>query len=83
MKKLTQQEASKLIQKAWQEVSNHTLGSYRFGQALWNLIPDKLSLEYWTVGCGYGSVDFFYEQDSNIATEKFYEYFVEGNDDNL
>lgn len=83
MNKLTQQEASDLIQKAWQEVSNYTLGSYRFGQVLWNLIPDKLSLAYWQVGYGYGSVDFFYEPDSNIATEKFYKYFVENSDDHI
>lgn len=81
MNKLTQQEASDLIQKAWQEVSKYTLGSYRFGQALWNLIPNKLSLEYFRVGYGYGNVDFFYEPDSDIATEKFYKYFVEGNDE--
>lgn len=82
MNKLTQQEASDLIQKAWQEVSKHTLGSYRFGQALWDLIPNELSLGYWQVGYGYDGVDFFYEPNSNIATEKFYKYFVEGNDDN-
>ena len=81
MKKLTQQEASDLIQKAWQEVAEYTLGSYRFGQALWNLIPNELSLEYWQEGYGYGDVDFFYEPDSNIAAENFYKYFVEDGDE--
>ena len=80
MKKLTQQEASELIQKAWREVDKYTLGSYRFAECLWYLIPEDL-FSYVFVDTK-DSLDFCYEPDSNIATEKFYKYFVEGNDDN-
>lgn len=78
MSKLTQEEATVLIAQAWKDVSKHTLGSYRFGQALWNLIPDDLFDEI-IVKDGYNSmVDFYYEPNSDIVVEKFYRYFVEG-----
>lgn len=85
MKKLTQQEASDLIQKAWEEVSRHTLGSYRFGQVLYNLLPEDMHSFWRNISADnfYCEPDFYYEPDSNIATEKFYKYFVEGNDDHI
>lgn len=88
MNKLTQQEAQDLIQKAWQMVTEHHLGGYRFGQALWNLIHNDLQEPYalWvdtSIGRifeGYQKdVDFFYWQDSDKVTETFYKYFVEEN----
>ena len=81
MKKLTQQEARDLIEQAWEKVSRHTLGSYRFAECLWYLIPEEL-FSYVFVDVE-DSLDFCYEPDSNIATEKFYKYFVEGNDDHI
>lgn len=89
MNKLTQQEAKDLVEQAWEEVFRHNLGSYRFGQVLWSLIPDELHSSVFTDTeeiLGWTkkvSADFYYEPDSNIATEKFYKYFVEGNDDHI
>ncbi len=72
MNKLTQQEAQDLIQKAWKLVSNRYLGSYRFGQALYNLLPESLYDEF-----KGSSKDFYDWQDHKKVTEVFYKYFVE------
>lgn len=83
MQKLTEQEAQDLICKAWGMVSEHILGSYRFGQSLWNLIPEHILKQYWKdspFGLDSGwvrEVDFFYERDSDVALAKFYQFFVE------
>lgn len=78
MQKLTQQQASELISRAWKQVSEQNLGSYRFGQSLWDIIPPVITLQYWNVGSGYlHQVDFYYEQNTDIVIEKFYKYFVE------
>lgn len=72
MIKLTQKEASNLISKAWHDVHKYSLGGYRFGQALFNLLPN---------GMGSAIVntdkDFFYFDDSEKATELFYKHCVE------
>lgn len=89
MQKLTQSEAKDLIEKAWKQVSEHTLGSYRFGQSLWNLIPEDILKQYWKdspFGLDSGwvrDVDFFYERNSDIALAKFYQYFVEDSNNQL
>lgn len=83
MQKLNQKEAQELIKKAWEMVAEHTLGSYRFGQSLWNLIPEHILKQYWKdspFGLDSGwvrEVDFFYERDSDVALAKFYRFFVE------
>jgi len=74
MNKLTQQEAQDLIQKAWHMVAEHHLVGYRFGQALWNIIPNDIYQKY---SCT--DKDFFYWQDSDKVTETFFKYFVQEN----
>lgn len=79
MNKLTQQEAQDLITKAWKMVSDQNLGSYRFGQSLYNLIPyDPTSPSIEDT-----DADFFYEPDPDIVIEKFYKYFVEDSNNQL
>lgn len=83
MQKLNQQEAQDLIKKTWEMVALHTLGSYRFGQSLWNLIPNEILKQYWKdspfgLDSGWAKdVDFFYEQNPDIVIAKFYKFFVE------
>lgn len=83
MQKLTNLEAQDLIKKAWEGVSQRNLGQYRFGQSLWNLIPNEILKQYWKdspfgVDSGWvREVDFFYERDADIALAKFYQHFVE------
>lgn len=72
MTKLTQQEATALIEQAWKMVVDHNLGSYRFGETLWHLLPKQV----WYVE---NSQDILlYEPNSDIVVEKFYRHFVEG-----
>ena len=82
MQKLTPSEAQDLIKKAWEMVAENTLGSYRFGQSLWNLIPNEILKQYWKdspfgVDSGWmQDVDFYYEQDLDTVIDRFYRYFV-------
>lgn len=69
MKKLTQQEASDLIQKAALLQVKHP--ALRFGQALWNLLPESLEDQ---TGTEY---DFFYWDNAGVVISTFYEHFVE------
>lgn len=88
MNKLTQQEASDLIQKAWQEVSIYNLGSWRFSCCVWGGLMDRCTMliryaskeefqEFYET-CLKHKDDIAFEPNSDIATEKFYKYFVEG-----
>jgi hypothetical protein len=82
MNKLTKDEAQSLFIKAWKDVEKYSLGSYRFGQSLWNLIPNDIietmkDFDQWG-DYGFTDVDccFYYEPNSDIVIEKFYKYFV-------
>jgi len=89
MNKLTRQEAQDLIKKAWQDVSDYNLGSWRFCSCLWtclmNHMNDKLKTNYY-----YQIKDFYelclehkdciaFNSDSDKVTEAFYKYFVQVN----
>lgn len=50
---------------------------YRFGQALWNLIPIDISSEYLST-----DKDFFYWVDNTKVIDVFYQHFVEPLDTN-
>jgi hypothetical protein len=71
MKLLTRVEADTLICKANEEVIKHGK-YYRYGQALWNLLPKEISDKF--VGT---SVDFFYEGDNEKVVAMFYGNYVE------
>ena len=82
--KLNQIQAAELVKQAWLDVEKYGMGSYRFGQSLWNRIPMRILSQYVDIGevsgypCGYKTeVDFFYIRDSDVVMEKFYKYFVE------
>ena len=70
MTKLTYEQAIKLVEQASQESTE--IQHYRFGQALWNLIPIDVSSEYLST-----DKDFFYWVDNNKVIEVFYQHFVE------
>ena len=70
MTKLTYAQATKLVEQASQESLQNR--DYRFGQALWNLLPAEMTKEF------LGTTrDFFYWKDSAKVIETFYEFFVD------
>ena len=70
MTKLTYAQAVKLVEQASQESLQNR--NYRFGQALWNLLPAEITKEF------LGTTrDFFYWRDNAKVIETFYEYFVD------
>ena len=70
MTKLTYTQAVKLVEQASQESLQNK--DYRFGQALWNLLPAEMTKEF------LGTTrDFFYWKDNAKVIETFYEYFVD------
>ena len=70
MTKLTYAQATKLVEQASQESLQNR--NYRFGQALWNLLPAEMTKEF--LGT---TKDFFYWKDNAKVIETFYEYFVD------
>lgn len=71
MTKLTYEQAIKLVEQASQESTE--IKHYRFGQALWNLIPAEMTKDF----TGSTTVDFFYWVDNAKVVETFYAYFVD------
>ena len=70
MTKLTYAQAVKLVEQASQESLQNR--DYRFGQALWNLLPAEMTKDF------LGTTrDFFYWKDNTKVIETFYEYFVD------
>lgn len=70
MIKLTYEQAVKLVDRAAKESTE--VKHYRFGQALWNLLPVEMTKEL------LGTTrDFFYWVDNARVVEVFYEHFVE------
>ena len=70
MTKLSYTQAAKLVEQASQESLQNR--DYRFGQALWNLLPAEITKE--SLGT---TRDFFYWKDNAKVIETFYEYFVD------
>ena len=70
MTKLTYAQATKLVEQASQESLQNR--DYRFGQALWNLLPAEMTKEF--LGT---TKDFFYWRDNAKVIETFYEFFVD------
>lgn len=71
MKKLSQVEAGNLISKAWQHVHKYSAAKYRFGQALFNILPSDIAK------CIVSTdKDFFYKNDEE-TNELFYLHCVE------
>ena len=70
MTKLTYKQAVKLVEQASQESLQNR--GYRFGQSLWNLLPDETTKN--VLGT---TRDFFYWTDNTKVIETFYEYFVD------
>ena len=70
MTKLTYAQATKLVEQASKESLQNR--NYRFGQALWNLIPaEMIAVHVFTTR------DFFYWKDNAKVVETFYAYFVD------
>ena len=70
MSKLTHAQAAELVEQASQESLQNR--NYRFGQALWNLLPAEMTKKF------LGTTrDFFYWKDNAKVIETFYEYFVD------
>ena len=66
-----------LIELAWKvyrDVNQDPRAKYRFGQALWNVLPDSVTKHIWNT-----DKDFFYWSDERVAEilEIVYSEFVE------
>ena len=70
MSKLTHAQAAELVEQASQESLQNR--DYRFGQALWNLLPAEITKE--SLGT---TRDFFCWKDNAKVIETFYGYFVD------
>lgn len=70
MSKLTHMQAAKLIQQASQESAENK--HYRFGQALWNLLPKEVQEPFYMT-----EKDFFFWADNAKIVKVFYENFVD------
>lgn len=70
MTKLSYTQAAKLVEQASQESLQNR--DYRFGQALWNLIPAEMTAVH-----VFTTRDFFYWKDNAKVVETFYAYFVD------
>lgn len=71
--KLTRVEASAVMTKANEDYLEHRLEGYRYGQALWNMLPVDVCEDK----RGVQGVDFFYEEDHNKVLDMFSKYYVE------
>ena len=70
MTKLTYEQAIKLVEQASQESTE--IQHYRFGQVLWNLIPNEVSNQFHMT-----DKDFFFWVDNTKVIEVFYNHYVE------
>lgn len=71
MRKLSHQEAAKLVETAHKEV--HERPCLRFGQALYNILPKCIATEI-----NGGPLDFFYKEDKEEVLLMFYSNLVDG-----
>lgn len=70
MIKLTPMQAYNLAQQASQEANENK--HYRFGQALWNLLPKEVREPFYMT-----DKDFFFWTDNTKVIDVFYENFVD------
>ena len=72
IKRLSPEQATEMIKLAYEHVHLNQLAKYRFGQALWNILPDELMLHF------HGTEhDFFYWVDENKVLSVFLDNYVE------
>ncbi len=71
--KISQEKAQEYINEAWVKVEEGKHYHYRFGQALFNLLPLKVTGNLVTT-----PQDFFYDTSLVIVLNKFYHNCVEG-----
>tara|TARA_R110000765_G_scaffold185560_2_gene291199 strand:- start:252 stop:473 length:222 start_codon:yes stop_codon:yes gene_type:complete len=69
MSQLTQAQAEEYVKQA----NHQAYGDYRFGQALWNILPNQYTRKF--VGT---EADFFHTKDIDEALTIFYKHFVIG-----
>ncbi|MDB4311833.1 hypothetical protein N9937_00245 [bacterium] len=75
MKKLAICEANELIEKAHIEVAEGREWKYRFGQSIWNNLPEKVTpLRIELTGT---DKDFFYWTNNDKVIESLFENFVD------
>lgn len=85
MNKLTQQEATHLVQSAWKEVVRCNLGMFRFGEALVFCMTNYVGSDN-VDKYGLSDIvadDLHYEANQDVALAKFYKYFVQDSNNQL
>jgi hypothetical protein len=75
MKKLSQIEAGNLISKAWSDVRKYSINHYRFGQSLFNQLPQEMARAITNT-----EMDFFYEVNHEEVGRLFYLHCVENDE---
>ena len=71
-KKLTKEQAAETLKTAYEHVHLNRLANYRLGQAIWNILPDELTMQFH--GTEY---DFFYWTNDNKVVNIFMDKYVE------
>lgn len=72
IKRLSPEQAAQLVKTAHIHVRIHWADKYRFGQALWNILPDELALHF-----NGTEHDFFYWTNENKVISVFLDNYVE------
>ena len=72
IKKLSPEQAAQLVKTAHIHVRIHWAAKYRFGQALWNILPDELASYFRST-----EHDFFYLTNENKVLSVFLDNYVE------
>lgn len=72
IKKLSPEQATEMIKLSYEHVRLNRPAKYRFGQALWNILPDELTLHF-----NGTEHDFFYWTNENKVLSVFLANYVE------
>lgn len=72
IKRLSPEQATEMINLAQEHVHLNQSAKYRFGQALWNILPDDLASYFRST-----KYDFFYWTNENKILSVFLDNYVE------
>lgn len=65
-KRLTKEQATQTLKTAYEHVFLNRPAKYRLGQAIWNILPDELAMQFHAT-----EYDFFYWTDNNKVVNAF------------
>lgn len=71
-KMLTKEQATQTLKTALEHARLNILANYRLGQAIWNILPDELKMQFHNT-----KHDFFYWTDDAKVVNVFMDNYVE------